>query len=409
MTGASGETLRRRVYIVLEGGRAAGWLGTLIEAGLVILIVANVVAFALQSVPFISTTHETALGRFEIISVCIFAIEYLTRLWVSMEDPLVAMRGEFVGRFHYAARPMMLIDFIAIAPAVVQFFVPFFDLRVLRLVRVFRLLKIARYSPALTTLGKVIVEERHALFGTLLLLLCAMVFAASAMHAAEGTVQPQVFGTIPDAMWWAITTLTTVGYGDAVPVTVAGRMIAGITMIVGLGLFALPVGIVATGFVSTIHKRDFVITFGMLARVPLFRNFDAHVIGEILAHLRSHAVGPGAILSAQGERAEAMYFIVSGAVEIRLPRHTLRLRSGDFFGELALLQETMRAASIVAATSTRYLALSAADFETLVLHHPELKTRVLRNAASQVENLAVAGGVSEAEIAAAQKARAEAV
>ncbi|HWA29747.1 MAG TPA: cyclic nucleotide-gated ion channel [Rhizomicrobium sp.] len=409
MTKASGETLRRRVYIVLEGGRAAGWLGTVVEAGLIVLIVANVVAFSLQSMPFITRDRETALGVFEIVSVAIFGLEYLTRLWVSVEDPLVAMQGEAKGRFWYATRPMMLIDFFAIAPAFIQFFVPFFDLRVLRLVRVFRLLKIARYSPALNTLGKVIMEERHALFGTLLLLLCAMVFAAAAMHAVEGQAQPAKFGTIPEAMWWAIATLTTVGYGDAVPITPLGRVIAGITMIVGLGLFALPVGIVATGFVSTIHKRDFVVTFGMLARVPLFRDFDAHVIGEILDHLRAHSVGPGAILSAQGERAEAMYFIVSGSVDVKLPRRSLRFGSGDFFGELALLTETMRAANVVSTTSARYLALSTLDFETLMRHHPELKERVLRNAASQVEDIAVAGGISETEIAAAQKARAEAV
>ena len=98
-----------------------------------------------------------------------------------------------------------------------------------------------------------------------------MVFAAATMHAVEGARQPQAFGTIPDAMWWAITTLTTVGYGDVVPVTGLGRVVAGITMVAGVGLLALPVGIVATGFVDTIHRRDFVVTFGMLARVPLFR------------------------------------------------------------------------------------------------------------------------------------------
>jgi voltage-gated potassium channel len=211
MTKAAPETLRRRAYVVLEGGRAGGLPGGLVEAGLIVLIIANVVAFTLQSIPEMRAGYGQALDRFEVVSVTIFALEYLLRLWVSAEEATVASQGEVLGRLHAATRPMMVIDFCAIAPAIVQLFVPFFDLRVLRLIRVFRLLKIARYSPALTTLGKVIVDERHALYGTILLLLCAMTFAAAAMHAAEGNIQPDLFGTIPLAMWWAITTLTTVG------------------------------------------------------------------------------------------------------------------------------------------------------------------------------------------------------
>jgi len=401
------DTLRRRVYVVLEGGRAAGVPGTLVEVFLITLIVANVVAFTLQSIPAMRADYGPELDLFEILSVAIFAIEYLLRLWTSMEESRVAVRGEVLGRLHAATQPMMVIDFIAIAPAIIQFFIPFFDLRVLRLVRVFRLLKIARYSPALTTLGKVITDERHALFGTVLLLLCAMVFAAAAMHAAEGSIQPRLFGTIPDAMWWAIATLTTVGYGDAVPITPIGRLIAGITMIAGLGLFALPVGIIATGFVSTIHRRDFVVTFGMLARVPLFKDFDAQIIGEILDLLRSHNIGPGEIISAEGERAAAMYFVVSGAVEADLPRKTIRFESGDFFGELALLHETMRLATITARAPTRLLELSADDFDTLMRRHPHLKRRVQQRAGEKMQAIAEAGAISEAEIAAAKKACAE--
>ena len=407
MTKAAPETLRRRAYVVLEGGRAGGLPGGLVEAGLIVLIIANVVAFTLQSIPEMRAEYGQALDRFEVVSVTIFALEYLLRLWVSAEEATVASQGEVLGRLHAATRPMMLIDFFAIAPAFVQFFVPFFDLRVLRLIRVFRLLKIARYSPALTTLGKVIMDERHALFGTVLLLLCAMMFAAAAMHAAEGNIQPRIFGTIPDAMWWAIATLTTVGYGDAVPITPLGRVIAGITMIAGLGLFALPVGIVATGFVSTIHRRDFVVTFGMLARVPLFKDFDTHVISEILDLLRSQTVGPGEVLSAQGERAAAMYFVVSGAVEAELPKKKIRFESGDFFGELALLHETMRVATITSVAHTRLLELSIDDFEALMHRHPGLKRRVQKRAAEKMQDLAEAGGISDEEIAGARKARTE--
>lgn len=400
------ESLRRKAYLVLEGGRASGVLGTIVEVGLVALILANVAAYTLQSIPAIENADGFDLTLFEYVSIAIFTVEYALRLWTSAEDPLAGERGPLFGRLHAAKQPMMLIDLVAIAPFYVALFVPFVDLRVLRLVRLLRLLKIARYSPALSTLARVIAEERRALFGTLLLLLCAMLMSAAVMHAVEGAVQPKAFGTIPEAMWWAIATLTTVGYGDVVPITALGRFVAGVTMIVGLGLFALPVGIVATGFVDSIHRREFVVTFGMLARVPLFKGFDAQLVGEIMTLLRARAVGARAVISAEGERAAAMYFVVAGEVEAQLKNRKIRFAAGDFFGELALLHETMRAATIVALTPTRLLTLSTEDFEHLLHKHRGLKERIHHLAAEHAENVALAGGISQAEIDAARQARA---
>jgi voltage-gated potassium channel len=266
---------------------------------------------------------------------------------------------------------------MAIAPAFVVPFLPYVDLRFLRLVRLLRLLKIARYSPALSALARVIVDERRALYGCLLLFLCAILLAAASMHAAEGDLQPKSFGTIPAAMWWAVSTLTTVGYGDAIPLTALGRVVAGITMIVGLALAALPVGIVATGFANSIHRRDFVVTFGMLARVPLFKGFDAQSVGELMNMLRAQAVSAGEIISGPGEHAAAMYFIVAGEIEVQLPGRRLRFSTGDFFGELALLHETMREATVIAITSTRLLSLSANDFDGLLRKRPGLKQQLM--------------------------------
>src|SRR5262249_45303538 len=163
----------------------------------------------------------------EAISVTFFTIEYGLRLWSVPEDPRYARSPPMRARLGYALQPLMLIDLLAIAPAFIAFLIPGLDLRMLRLFRLLRLLKIARYAPALATFAHVIVSERRALMGTLLLLLCVMCFSAEAMYLAEGAVQPKLFGTIPDAMWWAIATLTTVGYGDAVPQTALGKIIAG--------------------------------------------------------------------------------------------------------------------------------------------------------------------------------------
>jgi voltage-gated potassium channel len=377
MRGAAEESVRRRVYLALEGGRMGGRLGIAVEATLISLIVLNVVAYTLQSIPRFERDYDQPFLIFEIVSIAVFALEYVLRLWTSPEDPSVAERGPVAGRIFFATRALMIIDFMAIAPALVVPFLPYVDLRFLRLVRLLRLLKIARYSPALSTLARVIMDERRALFGCLLLFLCAVLLAAASMHAAEGASQPGIFGTIPSAMWWAVSTLTTVGYGDAIPHSALGRVIAGITMIIGLALAALPVGIVATGFANSIHRRDFVVTFGMLARVPLFKGFDAQTVGELMNMLRAQAVSAGEIISGPGEHAAAMYFVVAGEIEVQLPGRKLRFSTGDFFGELALLHESMREATIIAVTSTRVLSLSANDFEGLLRRRPGLKQQIL--------------------------------
>ncbi len=373
-----GESLRRRAYLALEGGRLGGPAGAIVEITLVVLIVLNVVAYTLQSMPRFENDYAGPLALFEFVSIAVFAIEYLMRLWTAPEDPSAGERGPVLGRLYFATRPLMVIDFIAVAPAFAALFVPFVDLRVLRLIRLLRLLKIARYSPALSALSRVLMEERRALYGSLLLFLCAMLLFAAAMHAAEGAVQPKIFGTIPDAMWWAVSTLTTVGYGDAVPQTALGRFLAGIAMIIGLGLAALPVGIVATGFANSIHRRDFVVTFGMLARVPLFQGFDARTVSEIMDLLRAYTVSAGDIISTPGERASAMYFVVEGEVEAQLAGRRLRFRAGDFFGELSLVEHRMRDATIVAIETTRLLELTTDDFDALVRKRPGLKEQIAK-------------------------------
>jgi len=376
MTRGAGESLRQRVYLALEGGRLGGPLGMVVEAVLVTLIVLNVAAYTMQSVPAFADAHRHTLALFEFVSIVVFAVEYALRIWTAPEDPIASESGPFLGRVRFATRALMIIDFVAVAPAIVALFVPFADLRLLRLFRLLRLLKIARYSPALSALSRVLVEERRALYGSLLLFLCAMLLFAAAMHAAEGAMQPALFGTIPRAMWWAVQTLTTVGYGDAIPHTALGRFLAGIAMIVGLGLAALPVGIVATGFANSIHRRDFVVTFGMLARVPLFQGFDARTVSEIMELLRAYTVSAGDIISPIGERAAAMYFVVDGELEAKMPGTRLRFVAGDFFGELGLVEHSMRDATIVAVQSSRLLELSAADFEALVQKRPGLKETI---------------------------------
>lgn len=204
--------------------------------------------------------------------------------------------------------------------------------------------------------------------------------SATAMHLAEGHVQPEKFGTIPDAMWWAITTLTTVGYGDAYPITALGRMIGAATMVMGLGMFALPIGILSTGYLEEIRRRDFVVTWAMVARVPLFSRLDAVSISEIMRILNAKVVRRGEVITHMGETATAMYFVSSGEVELRLPEGSAVLTDGDFFGEMSLMRTVRRVGTARALSRADLLVLEAHDFEALLARRPELRIRILETA-----------------------------
>ncbi|HEY1960802.1 MAG TPA: cyclic nucleotide-gated ion channel [Rhizomicrobium sp.] len=370
------DTLRRRLYRVLEAGHILNWQVLLFEAFLITLIIANVIAVTLDTVKGIGTEYATYFYWFETVSVVIFAIEYSLRLWVSIEDPRYGARGAVWGRVRYALSPVMVIDFLSFAPSIVGIFVPSaLDLRVLRLFRLLRLMKIARYSPALSTLIEVIKSERRALLGTLLLIICITVISAYLMYVIEGSIQPDKFGTLPTSLYWAVTTLTTTGYGDITPVTALGRIVAGVTMMLGLAMFALPVGIVATNFVTEIHRRDFVVTWSMISHLPLFEGFSAGAISDVMNVLRSRMVREHAQLTMMGEPGVEMFFIISGVARAEYERDAVNLGTGDFFGESAVLSGSPYDCTVVARSSMRLLTLSVADFQQLTRKHAKLKKR----------------------------------
>lgn len=368
------DSLRHTVFRIIEAGHIADWRVLLFEGSLITLIIANVIAVTIESVPKVHADYLAFFFWFEAISVGIFAVEYGVRLWTSMEDPRYRRLGPVRGRLRYALSPAMLVDFLSFAPSIVGFFIPAIDLRMLRLFRLLRLMKIARYSPAMATLIEVIAAERRALIGTLLLLLCCMVISAEMMYLVEGPVQAN-FDSLPKAMYWAITTLTTTGYGDITPVTGIGRMIAGITMIFGLALFALPVGIVATNFVTEIHRRDFVVTWSMIAHLPLFESFSAALVSDVMSVLRSRMIPEHSQVTVAGNPGGEMYFIVSGSARAEYERGVMPLGPGDFFGEEAFLSGEPYKATVVARSALRVLTLSHGDFVSLTRRYPKLKRR----------------------------------
>ena len=218
------------------------------------LIAANVLAVILQSVPELDTRFSAWFRGFEAFSVAVFGAEYLVRLWACVEDP--RYQGAIRGRLRYALRPLTIIDLLAILP----FFVPAasVDLRVMRAVRLFRLvrlLKAARYVSALSLFRNVLRQKREELVLSVALMLVLLVLASSLMYFIENAGQPDKFSSIPESMWWAVATLTTVGYGDVYPQTGLGRIAAGLISMVGVGFFALPTAILGAGFVDAVQAR----------------------------------------------------------------------------------------------------------------------------------------------------------
>jgi voltage-gated potassium channel len=367
--------LRRRVYLVLEQGPVGDGLSVAVDRALVALILINLVAVALESVPRLRADYRLLFDAIEYVSLVAFSVEYFLRLWSAVEHGPHLHLSPARARLKYVLSPAGLVDLIAVLPF---WFAPLLpdDLRVLQVLRILRFFKIARYSPAMRSLLDVLYRERRALFGCLVITLGTALVSAALMHLAEGKVQPQKLGTIPDALWWAIVTLGTIGYGDVVPVTAVGKLVATGTIFLGLIMIALPVGIIATAFADQIHRRDFVVTWGMIARVPLFAGLDAAEISDIMQLLRAQVAQPGEVIVRAGESAHSMYFIAAGEVEIALKHKRVRLGVGQFFGEVAVLRRVRRSATVVALTRTNLLVLDAQDLHALMQRDPRIASRI---------------------------------
>jgi voltage-gated potassium channel len=278
-------------------------------------------------------------------------------------------------RLRYVLSPSGLVDLVAVLPF---WFAPLLpaDLRILQMLRMVRFFKLTRYSPAMRSLLDVLARERRALFGCLVMATGAAVVAAALMHLAEGAVQPDKLGTIPDAMWWAIVTIGTIGYGDVVPVTAVGKLIAAGTILMGLIMIALPVGIIANAFSEQIHRRNFIVTWGMIARVPLFAELEASDIGDIMELLRAEVAEAGQVIVRKGEPAHSMYFIASGEVEFEIKSERVRLGVGQFFGEAAALRRARRSATVTALSRTNLLVLDAQDLHALMSRNRRVADRI---------------------------------
>ena len=251
--------IQANVLRVLEPAALGDRTSRIWDLSLFSLVVLNLIAVALESVPTLQISYGTWLYNFELFSVVVFSVEYIARVWsapakrgVDFTDSPLKSRVRYIFSFYG------LIDLVAILPFYIQALFPGLDLRVLRALRLLRILKLNHYNSALDDLFGAIVEEKKSFVTTLYIFSVAFVLSSSLIYYAEHKVQPEDFRSIPDAMYWSIITLTTVGYGDVSPITVFGKGIAAITAIFGVVVVALLTGIVAKAFNKQMERRKII-------------------------------------------------------------------------------------------------------------------------------------------------------
>ena len=246
------------------------------------------------------------------------------------------------------------------------------DLKTAWLLGAFWMFKVVPGIPGLRQLRRVLVQESGPLLSVLVIFLMVLLLASVAEHFLERDVQPTGFGSVPAALWWAVATLTTTGYGDVVPITPLGRIIAAAVMICGLGVFGLWAGILATGFAAETRRDNFLKTWDSVTKVPFFAALGPAAIADVTQMLRTMDLPARTMIIRKGQAGDCMYFIADGEVEVDLPGKKVALGEGAFFGEMALLGNNLRSANISTTRVSKLLVLDLVDFRMLMARHPDL-------------------------------------
>ena len=247
--------IQKRVYEILGQAQNGDKVSSFVDRFLTILIITNVLAVSLESVETIGSAFRQEFAAFEMFSIIVFGTEYILRLWSAVAKEDSAHKTPFGKRIEYILSFNGLVDLAALLPSLISMFVGSADLRWIRVVRILRLLKMSNYSTALEDLGSAIYEERQSFLAALYLFTLALFIASALMYVLEHQAQPEAFASIPESMWWALITLTTVGYGDVSPITTLGKMVGALTALIGVCTVALLTGIIASAFTSQIEKR----------------------------------------------------------------------------------------------------------------------------------------------------------
>jgi voltage-gated potassium channel len=244
--------LRGKVFLMLGGEGHRSGLVKVIDRSLMLLIVLNCLCSMLESVERLSVMHGQFFHDFDLISVGIFSGELCLRIWTVVE--IERFSHPLWGRLRWLTTPLAIVDVLAVLPFYLGFIVQF-DLRELRVLRLLRIFKLSRYSNAIGIMTAVLRQEARAMGTVAFVFLVALMFISSLMYLIEHPEQPKVFSDVPTALWWGVETMTTLGYGDMIPITPLGRVLGGLTALLGVGMIALPAGIMASGFTEHMRLR----------------------------------------------------------------------------------------------------------------------------------------------------------
>jgi voltage-gated potassium channel len=245
---------KKKVHILLHPELGNSKWDKILNGFFIILIILNITAVMLETVPEIHEPHAEFFRIFDLVSVIIFTIEYILRVWSSNHD--LRYKHSIHGRLRYVISTDALIDLLAILPFYIHVFVGF-DLRVLRIFRLLRFLRLFRltaYMKSARMVRNVFKSRANELKLSLVLILFFIIIASCLLYFAEHRAQPRIFSSIPATLWWAVVTATSVGYGDMVPITTLGKTLSGILSLSGLAVFALPAGIITAGFLEEMRK-----------------------------------------------------------------------------------------------------------------------------------------------------------
>lgn len=374
---ATAPTFRARLYALLRYSDPTPGARQVRVAHLIVLGI-GLFAVILLSVDELDEQIRHVLRIIIWTVTFIFLVEYLARLWVAPEAPHYDQGSEITARLRWAGSIQGLIGLLAILPAFMFF--GGYGITSSDAASVFCILwimKVGLHAPAFSTLFRVMSNERAPIASVLILFAILLMMAATAAHIFERVKQPEQFGSLPNAMWWAVVTLTTTGYGDVVPVTLGGRLVGSLLMISGIAVLALMTGVLATGFAQEERRREYLRVWEQVARVPLFASLGVVTLSEIVGKLRTRYYPARITVVRRGDAGDSMFFISSGEVEVRLPNGgSVRLGEGAFFGEMALLERQPRTASVATTKPTTLLVLYASDFYEIASHIPKLAEAV---------------------------------
>lgn len=363
--------------------RSSRWSARAFRTIQILAVGLGVTGLVIGTVPAVAARYGTALTGVVLLLAALFLVEYLARLRLAAsetvgpadDDAQAEVPKRAAARalrpLRWALTPYALIDLTAALPVPIALIAGMSSGNA-RLLAALWVLKLARHTPAIGLFGRVVRNERRALVGVMVGFVMALVLAATLAYLAERGEQPETFGSIPGALWWAIATLTTTGYGDQVPATVSGRVLAGVVMICGIATFALWAGILATGFAQELRRQTFLETWDLVARVPLFSSLGPRTIADMTGLLRRFELGADQTVIRKGRPGDCMYFIVEGEVEVQIQPRSVMLGPGGFFGEMALITGEARKATVVTAKPTILLVLDVADFRAMAAARPEV-------------------------------------